>query len=351
MVNYTFRKNIERLAGYVPGFQPADKSVIKINTNENPYPPSPKVFEALSRLDGEALRRYPPIYCDAFRQAAAQVHGIDPAMIIAGNGADELLSIIVRCCCDKDRPLAYPVPTYSLYPVLAAIQDAAVIEVPYPHDYSIPVPLAQANAPLTILCNPNAPTCTFVGVEQVEKLARRLGGILLIDEAYVDFAGDNCLRLLKKNDNLMILRSMSKGYSLAGMRFGYAMGSPRIIEAMLKVKDSYNVNIAAQQAATAAIKDQRYFKQNIQKIIYEREKLIPALRELGFKTGDSQTNFILAEITDPLAQQVYEKLIERNVYIRYFNKQGLNDKLRITVGAGPQNDALLAALREIILKE
>jgi histidinol-phosphate aminotransferase len=347
-VSFKFRDNIERLAGYVPGFQPADKSVIKINTNENPYPPSPKVFEALAALDGEAFRRYPPIYWDAFREAASKIHGIDTEMIIAGNGGDELISIIVRCCCDKNRPLAYPIPTYSLYPVLAAIEDAPAIEVPYPDDCSIPEALVQTEAPLTILCNPNAPTCTFVPVDEIEKLARQVKGVLLIDEAYVDFADDNCLRLLKDNDNLLILRSLSKGYSLAGMRFGYAMGSPRIIETMMKVKDSYNVNIATQVAATAAIQDQQYFQENTQKIIYERQRLIPALRELGFQAGDSQTNFILAEITTPPARQVYEKLIEKNIYIRYFNKQGMTNKLRITVGTAEQNDTLLAALREIL---
>ncbi len=347
-MSFSFRDNVERLAAYAPGFQPADRSAIKINTNENPYPPSPKVFEALAALDGEALRRYPPVLWDEFRAAAAQVHGVALEMIMAGNGGDELLTILVRCCCDQNRPLAYPTPTYSLYPVLAAIQDAPVVEIPFADDFTIPEALAATEAGLTFLCNPNAPTATFVPIEYIADLARKVNHVLAIDEAYVDFAQDNCLRILRDCDNLVILRSMSKGYSLAGMRFGYVIGSERIIEAMIKVKDSYNVNVAAQTAATAAIRDQEYFHQNVRKVINERERLLPALRELGFTVGPSQTNFLLAAISKIPARKVYEKLAERNIYIRYFNQEGLTDKLRITVGTPEQNDALLNALREIL---
>ncbi|MBN1846081.1 MAG: histidinol-phosphate transaminase [Sedimentisphaerales bacterium] len=343
-----FRDNVEALAAYTPGYQPADRSAIKINTNENPYPPSPKVFEALARLDGESLRRYPPVLWDEFRRAAAAVHGVEPEMIMAGNGGDELLAILVRCCCGPRRPLAYPVPTYSLYPVLAAIQDAGVREIPFGADYAIPEALSETAAGLTILCNPNAPTASFVPVDRIAELAGRLDHVLLIDEAYVDFAEDNCLRLLAECPNVVILRSMSKGYSLAGMRFGYVIGAKRIIETMIKVKDSYNVNIAAQAAATAAIRDRDYFDRNVRRIIDERERLRIALGELGFGVGDSRTNFLLAAISRPPARKVYEKLTERNIYVRYFNQEGLADKLRISVGTSAQNDALREALEEII---
>jgi len=347
-VSFSFRDNVENLAAYTPGFQPSDRSAIKINTNENPYPPSPKVFEALAQLDGEALRRYPLVLWDEFRAAAAQVHGVAPEMIMAGNGGDELLTILMRCCCDQDRALAYPVPTYSLYSVLAAIQDAPVREIPFGDDFSLPKTLGDPEAGLTFLCNPNAPTATFVPIDQIAELAHKVNNVLVIDEAYVDFAEDNCLRLLRECENVVILRSMSKGYSLAGMRFGYAIGSERIIEAMIKVKDSYNVNVAAQAAATAAIRDQDYFHQNVRKVIDERERLIPALRELGFTVGASRTNFLLAAISKISAQEVYEKLAERNIYIRYFDQEGLVDKLRITVGTPAQNGVLLNALREIL---
>jgi histidinol-phosphate aminotransferase len=347
-VSFRFRDNVEKLAAYTPGFQPSDRSAIKINTNENPYPPSPKVFEALAQLDGEAMRRYPLVLWDEFRAAAAKVHGVDPERIMAGNGGDELLTILVRCCCDQNQPLAYPIPTYSLYPVLAAIQDAPVREIPFGDDFSLPETLSNTEAGLTFLCNPNAPTTTFVPIDQIAELAHKVNNVLVIDEAYVDFAEDNCLRILQECDNLVLLRSMSKGYSLAGMRFGYVIGAQRIIETMIKVKDSYNVNVAAQAAATAAIRDQEYFQQTILKVKSERERLIPALRELGFAAGPSQTNFLLAAISKISAQEVYEKLAERNIFIRYFDQEGLTNKLRITVGTPEQNNALLTALKDIL---
>jgi histidinol-phosphate aminotransferase len=348
LLAFGFRENVEQMKGYVPGYQPRGDSVIKINTNENPYPPSPKVFEALARLDGEVLRRYPPVLWDDFRATAARVHDVEPEMIICGNGGDELLTMLVRCCCDEDRSLAYPIPTYSLYPVLAEIQDAPVIEMDWGENYSIPDGLFKTNAALTILCNPNAPTGTLVAKEEVQKLARTLDGVLVVDEAYVDFAESNCLSLVKECDNVLILRSLSKGYSLAGMRFGYGIAPRRIIETMIKVKDSYNVNIATQAAATAALADQEYFRRTVGKVIAEREKLTAALRELGFEAGQSQSNFVLARITDPPARDIYEKLTQRDIYIRYFEKAGLQDKLRITVGTPEQMDVLLEALREII---
>ena len=347
-MSFNFRENIEQMTGYTPGFQPDDLSAIKINTNENPYPPSPKVFEAIASLDGEALRRYPSVYWDNFRKIAAKVHDVAPEMIVCGNGADELLTMLTRCCCDCLRPLAYPVRTYTLYRVLAAIQDCPVIEVPFDQNGHIPKKLYNTGASLTIICNPNAPTGSFVSVDEIAALAAKTDGVLAVDEAYVDFARDNCLSLVKDFDNVIILRSMSKGYSLAGMRFGYAIGSKRIVEAMIKVKDSYNVNAITQAAATAALSDQNYFKQNTKKIIDQRDRLTPELRKIGFDVPDSQTNFVLAQISDPPAKQIYEKLTEHNIYVRYFDKEGLEDRLRITVGTAEQMDALLVALKEII---
>ena len=347
-MTFRFRDNVENMQGYVPGYQPQGDAVIKVNSNENPYPPSPKVFEALARLNAEQLRRYPPVLWDDFRLVAAKIHNVDPEMIICGNGGDELLTILVRCCCDTTRPLAYPVPTYSLYPVLADIQGNPVVEIPWGKDYSIPQELYKTKAPLTILCNPNAPTGTLIAQEEIKQLAEAIDGVLVLDEAYVDFAADNCLPLVRQCDNVLILRSMSKGYSLAGMRFGYAIAHPRIIEAMIKVKDSYNVNIAAQIAAAAALADQEYFRQTTAKIIAERERLIAELNKIGFEVSPSQSNFVLARITSPPAREIFEKLAQRQIYVRYFEKDRLNDKLRITVGTPEQMDALLNALREII---
>ncbi len=347
-MSFTFRDNIEKMRGYTPGFQPDDPAAIKINTNENPFPPSPRVFRALARLDDEAIRRYPPVHWDEFRRVASDVHTVEPDQIICGNGGDELLTMLVRCCCDSNRPLAYPVPTYSLYPVLAAIQNCPTIEVPWPDDFHIPAELHDNKAALTILCNPNAPTGTFVPVSEVADLARQIEGVLAVDEAYVDFAEDNCLSLLREFDNVIILRSMSKGYSLAGLRFGYGIGSARIIEAMLKVKDSYNVNAATQTAAAAALTDRDYFNKNVHRIKKQRDRLTHGLRKLGFDVPDSHTNFLLCRPAGLSAQKIYEELTQRHIYIRYFNTEVLQNKLRITVGSAVQNDALLTALREIL---
>ena len=346
-----FRENIERMEGYVPGFQPEDQTVVKLNTNENPYPPAPGVLEAVRNIGAEALRRYPPVLGDAFREAAARLHGVESEMIICGNGGDELLAILARCCCDVERPLAYPWPTYSLYPVLAQIEGAPAAAVPWDNGYRLPGKLASVGAGLTIVCNPNAPTGHLIEPEEIGGLAARVGGVVAVDEAYVDFARDNCLRLLGRHENVVILRTLSKGYSLAGLRFGYALGSKRIIDTMIKVKDSYNVDAVAQAAATAAIEDQGHFRANVQKIVAERGRLSGALGQIGFDVPESETNFLLARIERPGARQVYEQLVERKIYVRYFDQEQLRDNLRITVGTAQQNDRLLGALKDIVRQE
>jgi len=256
-----FRDNVERAAGYTPGFQPKAADVVKLNTNENPYPPSPKVMEALAAFRPEQLRRYPDPLGTAFREAAAELHGLTPDNIMCCNGGDDLLSIAVRAFCDERRPLAYPVPTYSLYPVLAKLQDCPVVEVPFDEEFNLPARLATAGAALTIVCNPNAPTGSFIRVEELASLAAELAGVLLIDEAYADFAEHNAVSLVRDFGNVIVLRSMSKGYSLAGLRFGYAIANKTLIDGLLKVKDSYNVDAVAIALATAAIRDQPYFRQ------------------------------------------------------------------------------------------
>ena len=345
-----FRENIEKAKGYEPGFQPAETDVVKLNTNENPYPPSPAVMEAIRDISEEQMRRYPDPHGNKFRKAAAEVNGVGPDYIMCCNGGDELLKIAIRAFCDENRPLAYPVPTYSLYPVLANLQNCKAIEVPFDSEFNLPAKLAAAGASLTIVCNPNAPTGSFVSVDEMKSLAGKLSGVLLIDEAYVDFAQDNCAALVKDFDNVIILRSMSKGYCLAGIRLGYAIAQPALIAGLMKVKDSYNVDAVAITAATAAIRDQAYFQQNIKKVKDERARLTQQLRDLGFDVPDSSGNFVLAKCKNHKAVEIYEKLVERKIYVRYFDYPNLNDKLRITVGTSEQNDKLLVALKEILSK-
>ena len=342
-----FRKNIDKLEGYVPGFQPEDSDVVKLNTNENPYPPSPAVMQSLAALDGEDLRRYPAPLGDSFRKAAASVLNLKPENIICTNGGDDLLTICFRAFCDEKRAVAYPVPTYSLYPVLAEMQNCPAVEIDSQTENLIEK-LIQADAALTIICRPNAPTATCLAKEDVEKLATGLKGMLLIDEAYVDFAEDNCTDLISKFDNAIILRSMSKGYSLAGLRFGFGIANKEIISGLMKVKDSYNVDAVAVRAATAAIEDQEYFKANVEKIKSERQRLTQALRETGFKVNDSRANFILAECNNCNADTLYEQLTRQKIFVRYWNVPGLEDKLRITIGTKEQNDKLLEAINQII---
>lgn len=337
------------MSGYVPGFQPKQSDVVKLNTNENPYPPSPKVLEAIASTPPEALRRYPEPLGESFCRVAGEVLGVPAEWILPTNGGDDLLNICVRACCDVSRPLAFAEPTYSLYPVLAQLQGCPTVVV----DRFVPDSLgrlARVGAALTIVCNPNAPTCEWLAVEELVALADKLlgKGLLLIDEAYADFAEGNALSLVSQFENVVILRSMSKGYSLAGLRFGFGVAQRPVIEQLIKVRDSYPVDALALRAATAAIADQTYFSQNIQKIKSERTRLIANLRRLGLHVPDSQTNFVLAQVSAMSAKQVYEALVGRGIYVRYFALPYLEDKLRITVGTPQQNDRLLMALQEIL---
>jgi histidinol-phosphate aminotransferase len=361
-----FRDNIEQMKGYEPGFQPKPTEVVKLNTNENPYPPSPAVLKAIAEIKPEQLRRYPDPMGNVFREAAAKINGVEPDWIMVCNGGDELLSMAFTAFCDKKRPAAYPVPTYSLYPVLAQIQGCKVIEVPFDEEFNLPSKLARTKAALTIVCNPNAPSGTIIEAEELAELAAEIKGVLLIDEAYVDFAEQNCTELVKQFDNIIILRSLSKGYSLAGLRFGYTIAKPAMIEGLLKVKDSYNEDAIAIAAATAAIKDQDYFKQTIEKVKAERKRLSEQLRAIGFTLPESSSNFVFAEppsatrstgsTSSPQAssgwlcraKSIFDKLVERNIYVRYWDLAGIENKLRISVGTKEQNDTLLSALKTIL---
>jgi histidinol-phosphate aminotransferase len=343
-----FRRNIEKAKGYEPGFQPRQADIVKLNTNENPYPPSPEVMKVLSEISPEQLRRYPDPMGSTFRQAAAEANGVQSDYIMCCNGGDEFLRMAFQAFCDENRPVAYPVPTYSLYPVLAELQNCKAIEIPFDSEFNLPAKLAASTASLTIVCNPNAPNGSFINTDELASLADEVSGVLLIDEAYVDFAEKNCTTLVKDFNNVIILRSMSKGYSLAGIRFGYAIAKPDLIAGLVKVKDSYNVNAVAIAVATAAIRDQDYFQKTVEKVKAERTRLTEQLRNLGFDVPDSSSNFILAECKSSKAVEVYEKLTQRNIFVRYFAYQELKDKLRITVGTAEQNDTLLSALKEIL---
>jgi histidinol-phosphate aminotransferase len=344
MPNY-FRPNVEAMAGYAPGEQPRpEERVIKLNTNENPYPPGPRVMAALRDIPADALRRYPDPMASRLRRAASQLWGVPPEMILAGNGSDDLLTIAVRSFAGEGDTVAFPWPTYSLYDSLCEIQGARALHVDWPDDFRLPAGLADTGAKLVFVANPNAPSGTFVPVEELERFASRLPGVLAVDEAYADFAEDTFLRVIRRHRNVIVLRTLSKSYSLAGARIGLAVGDPELIAGMVKVKDSYNVDALCDRLGAAALEDQEHFRAGVDKIKAERARLTGLLAGLGFRVLPSRANFVLARRPAPDAKALYLGLKERGVLVRFFDRPGLRDALRITVGLPEETDALIAAL-------
>lgn len=347
-----FRPNINAMSGYVPGEQPPpDAKVIKLNTNENPYPPSPEALKVLQELGADLLRRYPDPMVGAFRQEASQVLGVPADWILAGNGSDDLLTMIIRACSEPGRGVVYPMPTYVLYRTLAQIQGAEFVEVPFLEDYSLPVEqLIEAQGAVTFIASPNSPSGTIASAELLDKLASQLSGVLVIDEAYVDFAESDALELVKQYDNVIILRTLSKGYSLAGLRLGFGVANPTLLEGLIKVKDSYNVDAVACAVGAAAIADQSHKTTNAQKIKASRTQMASELKQLGFEVFPSQANFLLVRSPSGNGEYLYEMLKQQGILVRYFKQPRLEDKLRITVGTPEQNATLVKVLSEVIVQ-
>ncbi|HTW94706.1 MAG TPA: histidinol-phosphate transaminase [Tepidisphaeraceae bacterium] len=344
------RKTIREMSGYTPGEQPpAGARVVKLNTNENPFPPSENVMRAIREITPDALRRYPDPLANAFRAAAARVHGVQPEMIIAGNGSDDILTIATRTFIPPGGALAFPEPTYSLYPVLAQLQDAKFAVVDWEKNWSLPIDaLLATKADAIYLANPNAPSGTFVPPVKVAELAEKFAGLLLVDEAYADFAEGNCMSLVSRFSNVIVSRTMSKAYSLAGLRFGYAVAQEQIIAEMMKVKDSYNCDAISIVAAAAALEDQEYAAKTWDYVRSERQRISAELTKLAFAVPPSQANFVLATCPDGDGRHIYQSLKDRGILVRYFDLPGLRDKLRITIGIKEDNDALLAAIKSIV---
>ena len=341
------RSTVRAMEGYTPGEQPGVSArVVKLNTNENPYPPSPRVIAAIHDIEGETLRRYPNPNADLFRHAAAKLHGVTPEMIIAGNGSDDILTIATRTFVPAGGLIAYPDPSYSLYSVLSQLQDARSIAVPWSDHYSLPIPsLLASKANAIYLANPNAPTGTLVPAAKVAELAAAFEGLLLVDEAYADFADENCMDLVETYPNVVISRSLSKAYSLAGLRFGYAVAQPEVIFEMMKAKDSYNTDAISVLAATAAIEDQAYARQTWENVRAERKKLTAELTHMGWNVQPSQANFLWTAPPDRRGREAYLGLKQQGILVRFFEK--LPDHIRITVGQSHENNALLAGIRAL----
>jgi len=348
------RGAIRGMAGYVPGLQPTPgQRLVKLNTNENPYPPSPRVIDALRRGADDSLRLYPNPAGDALRARAAELYGLSPEQVLCGNGSDEILAILMRTFVDEKEAIGYFQPSYSLYPVLAGIAGARTIPVPLPRPSrasevgTLPVPAPDAK--VFFLTTPHSPYGFGFPTEWIARLLERFPGIVVADEAYVDFASRSSLPLLSANPRLLVVRSLSKAYALAGMRIGLAFGHPSIIAEMDKVKDSYNLGRLAQTAACEALADRPYLDLTRDRILAARARFAAGLAALGFSVLPSDANFVFAVPPAGLAARaVYEALLARGFLVRYFSAPELSDGLRISIGTDNDMDGLLRAVKEIV---
>ena len=350
------RDNIRRMQGYASGEQPDDGRTIKLNTNESPYPPAPAVQDVLNTFDPASLRRYPPPTANAFRDIAAKLHGVKRENLIATRGGDELLRLLITTFVDPGQYIAMSSPTYSLYPVLSQIQDCPILQIPLGDDWDLAADFCQQanahNAKLTLIVNPHAPSGRLLHHDQIAYLAASLDSVLLIDEAYIDFVdpnlNHNCLALIQQFDNLVFLRTLSKGYGLAGLRFGYGIGTALLIQPMLeKTRDSYNLDLLSQTIACAALQAQDYARHTWQQVRLERQRMSVALQKMGLTSAESQANFLLTQIPAngaTNAAELYKALKADGILVRYFDQPRLSDKLRLTIGTPQENNQLLACL-------
>ncbi len=351
MVPFPLRKNIAAMAGYSPGEQPQAGEFVKLNTNENPYPPSPRVLRALRKAVNPSLRLYPDPLSYGLRDLAASIYGGGAVNVLVGNGSDELLAILARCLVGKGDRVVFPVPTYTLYDTLIAIQEGEKITVDYQPDFTLPEKLFSEAGSLTILANPNSPSGTLVPLDEVERLARSVSGVLMVDEAYIDFAerkDASAVQLIPRHSNLVVLRSFSKAFSLAGMRVGLAFAPEEIIQAMIKIKDSYNLNSLSLVSAMAALNDLPWMLRNVKRVQRTRKKLSQSLKGLGFTVYPSQANFVLVRKRGENLRGIYEELKRRKILVRYFDVPQLRDTLRITVGTPQETDAFVREMTAIL---
>jgi len=367
------RPLVQRLQAYVPGEQPKVQGLIKLNTNENPYPPSPAVLRAVKAGVDARLRLYPNPTSDPLRRRLSRLHRCKIENIVVGNGSDELLALATRAFVEplpdgrashaklpNASRLQFFTPSYSLYPVLADIHGAGCAPVPLGPGFSLPAAdrsgrggrrsagALNPDAALTFVTTPNAPTGRGYTTHELDALCRSLRGVVVLDEAYVDFADEHALSLALKHRHVLVTRTFSKAYALCFQRVGYAVGHPDLIAALHKIKDSYNVNGLGQLAALATLDDLPYYRANFQRVRATRTRLCAALRSLGFEVFPSQANFLLARPPGLPAERWLHELRKRKILVRWFSSPSLCDYLRISVGSETETDALLDAARAIL---
>lgn len=343
---------VQGLTPYVPGEQPKLSKLIKLNTNENPFPPSPKVLAAIAENNRETLKLYPDPNSDALKQAIAHYHGVDAGTVFVGNGSDEVLAHVFCALLKHDKPLLFPDITYSFYPVYCGLYDVAYQTVPLTGQFEIRVEdYARPNGGI-IFPNPNAPTGRLLPLEQVEALLKaHPDSVVVVDEAYIDFGGASAIPLTKVYPNLLVVQTLSKSRSLAGLRVGFAVGHPALVEGLERVKNSFNsypLGRLAQAGAVAAFEDVEYFEATRQTVIKTREALVQELATLGFEVIPSAANFVFAKHPQHDAAQLSAKLRERHIIVRHFGGERIRQHLRITIGTAEECAALVAALKEVL---
>lgn len=345
-------KNLRDIEPYVPGEQSREKNIVKINANENPYPPSPEAIKAINEFDCNRLRFYPDANALEFKKALAEFYGVSVENIFLGNGSDDVLALSFQAFFNSDKPIAYPDITYSFYPVWCRLFNIPYKNYPLDDNFRInPEDYKEQNGGV-VIPNPNAPTSLGEGREFIERIMEyNTDSVVIIDEAYVDFGGYSSVELTKKYENLLITGTFSKSRSLAGMRIGYAIGSKTLISVLEAVKNSYNsytLNSVSMAAGTAAIKDRAYFESTVSKVIATRQRIAEELRALGFTVLNSQTNFLFATHNAISIKDYFEWLKAQKVFIRYFNLPRINNYVRITIGTDDEMNVFLNKTKEYI---
>jgi histidinol-phosphate aminotransferase len=336
------------MQGYVPGKQPSDGGYIKLNTNENPYPPSPRVLAVLRDAINGELRLYPDPLATRLRETAARLYGCAMDEVIAGNGSDDILTMLFRTFLDADGLIATPAPSYTLYHTLSALQAATCKDVPMGPGYTLPADLDAHGASALFIVNPNAPTGVLFDRKALRSLLERTQNIVVVDEAYADFAGESAIDLLPEFPQLIVVRTLSKSYALAGMRLGLGFAHRDLIAHMMKVKDSYNLDRLAIVAGIAALEDQAWLQETTAKVIRTRTRLLQALTDMGLHVPPSRANFVFPQIPDGRAAEVFAALEARRILVRYYRGPLVADSLRVTVGTDVEVEAFLTALRELL---
>jgi len=347
MTNY-WTETVNRLTPYVPGEQRSGADIVKLNTNENPYPPSPLVMEAIAAISGDQLRRYPDPESVELRSVLAEYHGLDVSQVFVGNGSDEILALAFLAYFTNHRVLQFPDISYSFYPVYCELYGIQARTVPLNEDYVLPVESFEPNAGGIVFPNPNAPTAKAVDDSAIASLlVRHTEQVLLVDEAYADFGATSVVSLVNRFPNLLVSQTYSKGRSLAGMRLGVAFGHPTLIEGLQRVKNSFNsypVDALAQAAGIASIRDERYYRETIDRIVATRSKAVSDLQKRGFEVLPSAANFVFAKAPDGEAGKIFRQLDEAGVLVRYWDKPRLNEWLRISIGTDEEMNRLMTAL-------